>query len=545
MRASAAFLLVLAALAAGTGAASAQPRQLPALAPAANDGLKRAFTQGRLTEAQYALERARSLFRLGAVRREFGDVERPAGRDATLILRDLAVRARELRGADRREARRLLARPTDNPDRQGYGYTVVEETPLCGANMCFHWVGTSPDAPPDDDATPSTAPPQVVRTQDIFEEVWDRIVGAAPGELGYREPLEDGGVLNDEGPDENLDIYLVDIGGDNLFGYCATDDLTSPEFTRPVYCVVDNDYSAAQYGSPPKPDGFLKVTAAHEFFHAVQGAYDFFEDDWFMEGTATNMEETVYPTVNDNVNFLDFSPLTRPRSPLDRGGFGDSEYGSWIFWRFLEEEVYRNNPRVIRRVWKRAAWAFGPDDYSIQAVARVLRNDGRSLAHEFGRFGYVNRLRAYRDGRKYPRTPTHMSFRLGSGKRSTGWRSRRLDHLTTKYVSFRPRRRGVSRRARLRVDVQVARPRATASLILYRRNGTEDVRRFKLNRRGEGVRHVSFRRGAVRRVDLVLSNGSSRMRNCFTDLFDPPFYSCLGIPRDDRRLFRFRATLRR
>src|ERR671918_2406108 len=232
MRASAACLLVLAALAAWTGAASAQPRQLPPLAPAANDGLKRAFTQGRLTEAQYALERARSLFRLGAVRREFGDVERPAGREATLILRDLALRLRELSGAERREAERLLARPPtgDVPRGTGNGWTADEATlsPLCGAdfgldaNVCVHWVDTTADAPPPVDDVPVGGdgyPDQVNATLDVLETVWDKEIG----ELGYRAPQDDSDSQDDGGGPE-LDVYLDDIGADFLFGYCTTDD---------------------------------------------------------------------------------------------------------------------------------------------------------------------------------------------------------------------------------------------------------------------------------------------------------------------------------
>jgi hypothetical protein len=547
MRVSAACLLVLAALAAWTGAASAQPRQLPALAPAANDGLKRALNQGRLTEAQYALERARSLFRLGAVRREFGDVERPGSRDATLILRDLALRLRELSGQERRKAERLLARPTDGDDPntgdpQGYGYAVPEETPLCGTDMCFHWVASTTDAPPDDDADPSTTPAQVLTTQTIFEHVWAEIVAPIPGGLGYKAPLDDAG-LPDEGPNESLDVYLVDIGADHLFGYCASDDPSG--FATPVYCVVDNDYSLEDYGpAPPEDDAFLSVTAAHEFFHAVQGAYDFFEDFWFMEGTATNMEETVYEEIDDNVNFLTYSPLTRPGSPLDRGGFGDSEYGSWIFWRFLEEKLYRGNPNVIRRVWNRARAALpsDPDEYSLQAVARVLRHDGIHLANAFASFAVANRLRAYDDGNLYPRTPTDRSFRIGPAQRRTAWQARRMNHLTTRYFSFRPRS-GVPRRAQLGLNVD-AHPRGgRARVIVFTRGGNRSIRAIRLNRQGDGHRRVPFGR-KVRRVDLVLTNGSSRMRNCFDDLFFPPFYSCLGVPKDDRRTYRFRAILR-
>jgi hypothetical protein len=543
MRAPAACLLVLAALAAWTGAASAQPRQLPALAPAANDGLKRAFTQGLLTEAQYALERARSLFRLGAVRREFGDVERPGSRDATLILRDLALRLRELSGADRRQAERLLARPTDGDDPdtgdpQGYGYAVAEATPLCGTDMCFHWVESTPDGPPDADGNPATVPAQVLTTKMIFEEVWAAEIG-----LGYREPLSDIDEPN-HGPDEKLDIYLVDIGGDRIFGYCASDLGIGP-FARPVYCVVDDDYALNQYGAaPPEPHAFLRVTAAHEFFHAVQGAYDFFEDFWFMEGTATNMEETVYEDIDDNVNFLAYSPLTRPGSPLDRGGFGDSEYGSWIFWRFLEEKLYHGDPNVIRRIWirARAALPTDPDEYSLQAVARVLRNDGIHLADAFSGFAVANRLRAYADGKLYPRTPTDRTFRIGPAQRRTAWQARRMNHLTTRYFSFRPRS-SVPRRAQLGLNVE-AHPRGgRARAIVFTKGGNRAIRPIRLDRQGDGHLRVPFGRN-VTRVDLVLSNGSSRMRDCFTDLTFPPFYSCLGVPKDDRRTYRFRAILR-
>ena len=38
----------------------------------------------------------------------------------------------------------------------------------------------------------------------------------------------------------------------------------------------------------------LEVTAAHELFHAVQFAYDYDEDAWFMEATATWAEDEVY-----------------------------------------------------------------------------------------------------------------------------------------------------------------------------------------------------------------------------------------------------------
>ena len=68
---AAAACLVVAALAvAGVAPAQRPERPLPTLAAGADDALFRALAEGRLSEAQYALERARSLFQLARVRRE-------------------------------------------------------------------------------------------------------------------------------------------------------------------------------------------------------------------------------------------------------------------------------------------------------------------------------------------------------------------------------------------------------------------------------------------------------------------------------------------
>ena len=63
-------------------------------------------------------------------------------------LAELSARYEALDPAERREADRLLARPTDGAtDPQGDGYTVPEHAPFCTANFCLHWV-TSPQTRP-------------------------------------------------------------------------------------------------------------------------------------------------------------------------------------------------------------------------------------------------------------------------------------------------------------------------------------------------------------------------------------------------------------
>jgi hypothetical protein len=547
MRTLAKALLVVAVLLAWSAPASAQQERpaLPALTEPADDGLTRALTEGRLTEAEYALARARSLFRLGAVRRAFGDVERLGGRDATLVLRDLAVRLRELSGAERAQADRLLARPDRGGVPVGNGWSrTAPRVVSCTAHMCFHWVTTTGDAPQPADADSDDIPDWVEETQAEFENVWTHEIDT----LGFRAPLSDLNSRPTNGGNDRLDIYLDDLGVSGVFGYCTSDD---PNANNPTvsavsaYCVVDNDYAAVQYGTLHTPEEFLQVTAAHEFHHASQFAYDWLEDVWLLEGTATNMEETVYPGVNDNIFFLeDWSPLSRPALPLDRGGFGDSEYGSWIFWRFLEEKGPGDRSSIIRRVWERAAAALpsDPDHYSLRAVYLVLRARRSHLADEFADFGVANRRHDYLDGSLYPGTPTARRFWIGPSRPSTGRQVRRLKHLATQFFSFRPGRR-VSSSAKIRVNVDVDVHGGRATLIVHYRDGTQAVRPYNYTRSGFGSRRVDFGRGVVRRVDLVLSNGSSRTR-CWRDPGEPPFFSCFGAPRDDGRIYSFRAILR-
>ena len=123
------------------------------------------------------------------------------------------------------------------------------------------------------------------------------------------------------------DVYLADIG-DYAYGYCNT-DLPPGEYVEGnavyTFCVLDNDYSFDEFGDANTPAwSFMQVTAAHEYFHAVQAAYDWEEDFWLLEATATWVEDEVYDDINDNVGYLPYGqlggaeaaggyPVSRPR----------------------------------------------------------------------------------------------------------------------------------------------------------------------------------------------------------------------------------------
>ena len=398
-------------------------------------------------------------------------------------------------------------------------YSVPEAQPLCknmgpatpGATneLCYHWVTTTSDAIPLADANANGVPDHVETVMGVFDRVWEFEIN----QYGYRPPRPD---LSSpvHGPNGGLDIYLADVGSEGSYGSCDTDD-PARETSRQVsaYCVLDNDYAAAQYAPGVSGLEALQVTAAHEFFHAVQFAYDWKEASFLTEGTATWMEDEVFDDVNANYVYLHESALHQPEIPLDAfGDLGDGEnfeYGAWLWWRFMSEAFAEgnalSNPTVIREVWERAEGEMT----ALDAVAIVAADHNFGFHDLFAFFGEVNRAPnsdntglIYEEGPgylaevdyRYP--PWDATFDIYPGNGKTGRRSLRLDHLSNRYVQFFPG--AVKRGAKLRTTVDLPSPSSgvRASMMVISTSGDNDrcydSFPVSLNSRGEGSVSVPF-----------------------------------------------------
>ena len=500
---------------------------LAAAAAAAVAGAARAETAAQ-ARAHAALTRAEAVF------------EGRSEAEPTIALRDLVLAEDELTPADKIRASALVDRPTIPGNPRGY---TVPSTFTC-SNVCVHWVETTKDAPPLRDADGDRIPDWVETTVGVLDQIWAKEVV----QFGFRAPKSDE-MLEQHGPDGRLDVYLVDIA-DDVLGYC------SPELPRdyqfwdvPGHCVLDNDYSPAQLGSPNASGRLaLERNAAHEFFHVVQFAYDFNEDGWLMEGTATWVEDEVFDTLDGSYGWFPYTALRHPEVPIDTWSRERPyQYGSWVFFRFLEElfspEGGARDPSVIRRVWE---WADGspgaPDLYSIRAVDATSRERGVSLRSVFTAFGVANVVPRgfYREGASYPSAPRAATFTLSRARRSTGSRRVTLNHLTNASIELRPGR-GLARGARVRVALDLpARERGSAAtLIVSGRSGAIDIAPIALDRDGNASFERPFAPGSVRHLVVVLTNASDRYRcNLRT------FFSCAGQPLDDGLAFRYRANVR-
>lgn len=445
----------------------------------------------------------------------------PAQRpDATLALRDLAVARPRLTGADRQAADRILARPTDGGgDPYGDGY-ATSSSARCSTHFCVHYVTRGADAPVSGGVT---------ATLRVLEEVWKHHVDR----YGYRRPISDG----NRGGNSKFDVYLKDVGAKGLYGYCAPERQVLGEPKQAdSYCVLDDDFSRSQFGRDPGAS--LRVTAAHEFFHAIQFAYDYLEDGWLLESTATWIEERYADSANDNRSYLRYGQLGRPQVPLDvfeDGGF--AHYGNWLFWEYLSR---RYGVSIVRLVWNQAGTGGSlPDDYSTRALVAVLRSRGGVPAN-FAAYagGNVVPARTYSEGSAYRAVPS-TERRLTSSSRSASVETR-LNHLSSRAYRFVPDR---SLASGSRVSVSVNGPdrlRAPAAYLVTKLvDGTVRQRPIALGSTGNGTIEVAFDR-SVSWVTIVLANASTRF-SCNRGTS----YSCEGKSYDDSQLYAMRAVVTR
>ena len=380
--------------------------------------------------------------------------------------------------------------------------------------------------------------------------------------LGFRPPKADDDSPNALDLDGRIDIYLTDLGSEGgLFGFCTSDDPKGEDPAYPgldasAYCVLDNDYTPSQY---PFTSGLaaLQVTAAHEFFHAVQFAYNSFQDRWLMEATATWMEDQVFDDVNDNYNYVQAGPIAFPEAPLDSTAIDRShelglyQYGAFVFFKFLSEGL---GPEIVREIFEAGDGVPGqPGFFSTPALELALEARGLGFREAFAAFGAANVdppstyeegadwMFFDRSGRPYPAAvplPAPIAVTRQRPQRSA---SLLLDHMSNRYVVLRPGR-DVKPLARLRVTVDGP-PAATgpaATLLTITAAGKLRLTTFRLDATGKGTRTIPF--GRARLVVLVLTNASTRFDQCLTG-FGAVLYTCFGLPVDDDLRYRYTAAL--
>ena len=242
---------------------------------------------------------------------------------------------------------------------------------------------TGSNAVPLDDDDSSGVPDYVEWVAEAFEESYQREVV----ELGF--PFAEG------------DRYLVRLIGfaPGTYGVTFPNETSFGRSTISINADFEGFFASPSFADLTNDDpdgvirGAIRVTAAHEFKHALQ-LYDRWRLDsetasWF-EVDAVWMEEVVYDGVNDYYNYLwdPTSPFRAPSVSLIGNAFYDD--GTWQV--FLEQ---RHGIDFLKRFHDRRA-DFNPEIFhlSYKGVADELEIDWAELWREYALANYLTGARA-------------------------------------------------------------------------------------------------------------------------------------------------------
>jgi len=228
----------------------------------------------------------------------------------------------------------------------------VRSESLTKNHFTLHWDEMGDHAVPITDNSGNGIPDYIDSAASILEHVWDVEIN----QMGYSAPPQQNGQ-----PVTTYHIYFTDFAyygvttpGDVDIAALAGDNRTS-------FIELENDYTE-NYFATKGLDG-LRVTAAHEFHHAIQLGYIYRESDfYFFEMTATWLEDVLYTNINDYFNYLNslFGNVGyRTFSDLPR-------YGNCLYNHMLAD---KHGNEIISDIWDEIR-----THSAIEAISLILSN---------------------------------------------------------------------------------------------------------------------------------------------------------------------------
>ena len=277
-----------------------------------------------------------------------------------------------------------------------------------------------------------------------------------------------------------------------LYGYCAPEP-SGADRRAPGYCVLDDDFARSQFGR--RPIQTLRVTAAHEFLHAVQFGYDYREDPWLLEATATWIEERYADGIDDNRQYLDAGPGRRAGASRSTAGPASAEYGNWAFFEYLAQQLRRRDrPPGLgagRRGARRRRRVLGPGARSGRCRRGVVPES------VFARYAMALSTPAasFPEGSAWGPATFVDGDTLGPD--DTRDSSRSLDHLSSKASRWVPGGRLDTTDWQLRVSIDGPASAAApvAGVVRERPDGTTDAQRGPARRRRRRPGHGAVQPG--------------------------------------------------
>ena len=317
----------------------------------------------------------------------------------------------------------------------------------------FHYTTSGTHAIANSDTNNNSIPDYIDQMVDVFAHV----ASIQLDSFLYSEPPSDSWypANSDNGGSNHYDVYIRNLQS-NVYGYVSPENFaqsgsfgdnenssTTELNALNSYMALRNNYN----GFPGTEEESIKVTAAHEFHHAVQSGYDGFEAQWLMEATAVSMEEQVYDEINDCYQYLP-SWFNEPHKSLDDQS--DHWYGSFIYPQYIYEHL--GGYLTLRKIWQKSILNdsyYG--DYSHRAISLALSSEGSSFKDALNKMVVANRVMSsnsnagvftYEEAEAYPvsgpTTFTEITYTAGTPQSVTSTNLNRFASQYTRLISNDP-----------------------------------------------------------------------------------------------------------
>lgn len=261
----------------------------------------------------------------------------------------------------------------------------------------LHYDTSGTNAVPLEDISGNGIPDFIDSASVFFDYAWQVEIE----QLGFQVPMD---VLGNE-----IQVYQIIFSSLSSFDYGFTNfqsKITGASGTYYTsYIEMDNDFQNS--GLATKGLDGLRVTAAHEFNHAIQLGYpvwtkiDPLDQRYFLEMLSTWMEEVVYGGINDYYQYMGalFGSIQSKRFTSE-----SIMYGNSIYFQMLEDQY---NPQINIEILE----TIGAEDVeALDAMDIVLKRKGSSFSeslNDYGKWMYFTDERAisgefFNDAAEFP-----------------------------------------------------------------------------------------------------------------------------------------------
>jgi hypothetical protein len=203
-------------------------------------------------------------------------------------------------------------------------------------HFTLYWDVTGTHSVPLEDLSLNLVPDYIDSAAAILEYVWDVEIN----QMNYSPPPQQNGQ-----PVTRYPVYFTDMAYYGVTTGSGIDIPSLPGTNWTSYLELENDYQESYFYSNGL-DG-LRVTAAHEFHHAIQFGYNIRQEDFFFyEMTSTWMEDALYTKVNDYFNYL--STLFNNLGNRSFDDYSLYAYGNCLYVHMIVKQFGEG---IVKQIW--------------------------------------------------------------------------------------------------------------------------------------------------------------------------------------------------